>query len=55
MTRTTLMDVLAPPLNHWLRGLARCKNNLPEGVRVVRFGDRSDDDDEAPPWETATN
>ena len=46
----SLMDILAPPGNEWLRDLCRRKTNLPPGVQIVRFGDGDDeraDDDEA--------
>lgn len=45
MTRRamTLMDVLAPPGNDWLRELSRRKADLPVGVRIVRFSDIDDD------------
>lgn len=39
----SLIDVLTPPVNQWLRDLVRRKTNLPAGVRVVRFSDESDD------------
>ncbi len=52
MTRhaMSLMDVLAPPGNDWLKELARRKSDLPAGVKIVRFGEADDDsgvDDEA--------
>jgi hypothetical protein len=40
----SLVDVLSPPRNNWLRQLARKKSNLPVGVRVVRFSNVDDDD-----------
>ena len=40
----SLMDVLVPPGNAWLRELSRRKSDLPAGVHIVRF---SDSDDEA--------
>jgi len=43
---TSLVDILQPPRNNWLRQLARRKSNLPAGVRVVRFSDHEDDDPE---------
>ena len=45
MTRRSmsLMDVLAPPGNDWLKELSRRKTDLPEGVRIVRFNDGEDD------------
>jgi len=45
MTRRSmsLMDVLAPPGNKWLKELARRKNDLPPGVHVVRFSDGDDE------------
>lgn len=39
----SLIDVLTPPVNQWLRDLVRRKTNLPAGVRVVRFSDDNDD------------
>ena len=39
----SLMDVLAPPGNDWLRELSRRKSDLPAGVRVVRFSEADDD------------
>lgn len=39
----SLIDVLSPPVNQWLRDLVRRKTNLPPGVRVVRFSDENDD------------
>lgn len=42
----SLVDILKPPRNNWLRQLARRKANLPEGVRVVRFSDYDDDESE---------
>ena len=32
----SLMDVLAPPGNDWLRELSRRKSDLPAGVHIVR-------------------
>jgi hypothetical protein len=45
MTRTTisLIDVLEPPANMWLRKLGRRAAELPVGVRVVRFSENDDD------------
>jgi hypothetical protein len=40
---TSLIDVLSPPGNPWLKELARRKANLPAGVRIVRFGEADDD------------
>lgn len=53
MTRRamSLMDVLAPPGNDWLKDLSRRKADLPAGVHVVRFSDNDDEsalDDENP-------
>lgn len=52
----SLMDVLAPPGNDWLRELSRRHYDLPAGVRIVRFGDVDDDpllDDEGTGrWQT---
>jgi len=39
----SLIDVLAPPANQWLKELSKRKTNLPAGVRIVRFGDEDDD------------
>jgi hypothetical protein len=39
----SLMDVLAPPGNDWLRELSRRKSDLPAGVHIVRFGDADDE------------
>lgn len=39
----SIIDVLVPPENPWLKKLAKSKANLPAGVRVVRFN--VDDDD----------
>jgi hypothetical protein len=45
MTRRSmsLMDVLAPPGNKWLKELARRKTDLPAGVHIVRFSDADDE------------
>jgi hypothetical protein len=45
MTKTTmsLIDVLEPPANLWLRKLGRRAAELPVGVRVVRFSENDDD------------
>ena len=45
MTKTTmsLIDVLEPPANMWLRKLGRRAAELPVGVRVVRFSEHDDD------------
>ena len=45
MTQHTisLIDVLTPPANRWLKALSRRKADLPVGVRVVRFSDADDD------------
>ncbi|MDP1609625.1 MAG: hypothetical protein Q8M11_01095 [Sulfuritalea sp.] len=39
----SLMDVLAPPGNDWLRELSRRKTDLPAGVRIVRFSEADDE------------
>jgi hypothetical protein len=39
----SLMDVLAPPGNNWLKELSRRKTDLPPGVHIVRFSDNDDD------------
>ena len=41
--KISLIDVLAPPVNPWLKGISRFKSKLPAGVRVVRFGDEDED------------
>ena len=48
MTRRamSLMDVLAPPGNDWLRELSRRKTDLPAGVQIVRFSDTDEDQGE---------
>lgn len=45
MTRRSmsLLDVLAPPGNSWLKELSRRKSDLPAGVTIVRFGEGDDD------------
>lgn len=45
MTRhaMSLMDVLVPPGNTWLKELSRRKTDLPAGVQIVRFGEGDDD------------
>ncbi len=40
----SLIDVITPPENRWLKELSRRKADLPIGVRVVRFSDGDDDD-----------
>ncbi|MFA4968281.1 MAG: hypothetical protein WC540_01510 [Sulfuritalea sp.] len=52
MTRRamSLMDVLVPPGNDWLKEISRRKTDLPPGVHIVRFGDGDDEsaiDDES--------
>ena len=52
MTRRamSLMDVLVPPGNDWLKEISRRKTDLPAGVHIVRFGDGDDEsatDDES--------
>jgi hypothetical protein len=39
----SLIDVLTPPGNRWLKELSRRKSELPAGVRIVRFGAGDDD------------
>jgi len=39
----SLVDVLVPPENPWLKKVSKSKANLPAGVRVVRFN--ADDDE----------
>lgn len=39
----SLMDVLAPPGNDWLKELSRRKTDLPAGVHIVRFSDGEDE------------
>jgi hypothetical protein len=45
MTRRamSLMDVLAPPGNDWLKELSRRRSDLPQGVHIVRFGEGDED------------
>lgn len=45
MTRnaTSLLDVLVPPGNTWLKELSRRRSDLPAGVRIVRFSEADDD------------
>lgn len=45
MTRRamSLLDVLAPPGNDWLKEISRRRTNLPAGVHIVRFGEGDDD------------
>ncbi len=45
MTRRamSLMDVLAPPGNDWLKELSLRRSELPAGVHIVRFGAEEDD------------
>ncbi len=39
----SLLDVLAPPGNDWLKEISRRRTNLPAGVHIVRFGEGDDD------------
>jgi hypothetical protein len=39
----SLMDVLAPPGNHWLKELSHRKTDLPPCVHIVRFSEAEDD------------
>jgi hypothetical protein len=50
----SLVDILTPPRNNWLRQLARRKSDLPAGVRVVRFSDYDDDTEVAEASTAAT-
>lgn len=45
MTKSSmsLIDVLEPPMNLWLRKLGRRSAALPVGVRIVRFSEADDD------------
>ncbi len=45
MTRRSmsLLDVLAPPGNNWLKELSRRRSDLPPGVRIVKFGEGDDE------------
>ena len=36
MSRSTLLDILDPPGNPWLKDLQRGKAHLPAGVRLMR-------------------
>ncbi len=40
----SLIDILVPPVNHWLKGLSRSKLKLPAGVRIVRFSEECDEE-----------
>jgi hypothetical protein len=39
----SLMDVLVPPGNDWLKEISRRRSELPAGVKVVRFSEAEDD------------
>jgi hypothetical protein len=39
----SLIDVLEPPMNLWLRKLGRRSAELPVGVRIVRFSEGDDE------------
>jgi hypothetical protein len=39
----SLIDVLEPPMNLWLRKLGRRSAELPVGVRIVRFSEADDE------------
>ena len=42
----TLVDVLNPPCNHWLRDISAARVPLPRGVRILRnFSDSADSSD----------
>lgn len=41
------IDVLSPPSNPWLKHVQRRNVTPPEGVRVVRFGPMTEEDEEA--------
>jgi hypothetical protein len=44
-TKTTLMDVIEPPINTWLLKVRTgVTSERPAGVRVVRFGNDDDGD-----------
>ncbi len=47
----SLMDVLEPPGNRWLKALSRRRSDLPPGVYIVRFGAADDDATDDPPEE----
>ena len=49
MTRNAVrpIDVLTPPQNPWLKHVQRANVSPPEGVRVVRFGPMTEEDEEA--------
>jgi len=42
----SLIDILYPPVNQWLKDVSKCKANRPLGVRVVRFSDDDEGIDE---------
>ena len=39
----SLMDILMPPGNDWLREISRRRTELPAGVHVVRFSDAEEE------------
>lgn len=39
----SILDVLDPPENQWLKSLQKRKLNLPTGVRVIRFDGEEDE------------
>lgn len=41
----SILDVLTPPPNQWLKSLSTRNAVLPDGVRVVRFSEGNDDVD----------
>lgn len=44
----SIIDVLDPPKNKWLRSLQKRKVNLPTGVRVIRFDGEEDNGPDQP-------
>jgi hypothetical protein len=42
----SLVSILNPPGNPWLKSISRRAQSLPVGVRVVRFNPADTDDDE---------
>ncbi len=42
-TGISLMEILDPPGNPWLRDLTKCKTALPAGIRLLRHAGGEDD------------
>lgn len=39
----SLMDVIAPPGNDWLKEISRRRSELPACVHIVRFGENDEE------------